>query len=139
MWTTVVESNDLRAYGLDDPVILGQAVERAPQVFAALWIAKTLPGDRYPLETDEAIEAAMDAIVTDGDRFLFPGVTISRSDARDLFPHEFLPVIDAADLVRKVSLAIIISHQAERTRVLARIADGTLQPKASHPLPEEIA
>jgi hypothetical protein len=125
------------AYGLDDPEILQEATQLAPELFSALLLAKRI-GDRLPITSDTDIEALLGvAAEADGD-FVFPGVHIRKLEARDRFPNEFLPVTDRRDLVRKAYLAITIEHQRREHSQREKIHTGKVRLTASHPLPERI-
>ena len=55
------------------------------------------------------------------------------------FPDEFLPIQDKLDLLRKVYLAIIISHREASKRAWAKANDGSTTLLASHPIPTEVS
>lgn len=125
-------------YGLDDPEVLRQATELSPELFAALAIAKKVEPAAFPLKTDKAIEGALAAAANEGSDFRVPGVVITPTAARDHFPNEFLPVVNRADLVRKIYLAIVINHTASARREIAKVDRSTLRDRISHPMPKEL-
>lgn len=131
------KSPELADYGLTDPDVLEIAVQMAPELFAALHIAHSLDSSHFPIQSDAAIEKALEAVANDGKQFALPGVQISGKAARDHFPDEFLPVTDRFDLLRKVYLAIIINHRESALDTWAKVQNGSLKLNASHPLPTE--
>lgn len=131
-------SEAIENFGLDDEEMLREAKELAPELFAALEIAKSVPVSDFPLESDEHIERVLGAVANEGGNFKVPGVIITPKAARDYFPNEFLPVTDRGDLVRKIYLAIVINHSEHAKRQVAKLERTGLQERISHPLPTEL-
>ncbi|MEP7122167.1 MAG: hypothetical protein ABJE95_14705 [Byssovorax sp.] len=127
----------LEAFGLDDPEVLEQATHLAPELFAALAIARSLDSATFPITSDDGIEKALAAAANSGDRFATPGVTITPKKARDSFPNEFLPVRNRVDFVKKVYLAIVIDHKAAAQREIDQLDKAQMKLRASHPIPKE--
>jgi hypothetical protein len=128
----------LEDYGLTDPIVLEAAVRMAPALFIALHIAHRLDSSHFPIESDAAIERALDSIANDGDQFSLGGAKITRQGAKDRFPNEFLPIVDRRDLLDKVYIAIIASHRQSSREEWEKIQSGKKTLKASHPVPKEV-
>lgn len=124
-------------YGLNDENVLKQAAQMAPELFAALVISKNISPSTYPITSDREIEGALSSLLEGKDsRLEFPGVRISPEGAKENFPNDFLPVIDALDLFKKVYLAILIHHEEQARKDREALNLSLSQLKASHPLPE---
>ena len=134
------DTNPLKAddYGLTDPAILEVALRVAPILFMALRIAHTLDNSHYPIDSSQKIEKALHTIMGDGDEFALAGHRITKNAAKHQFPNEFLPIVDKYDLIRKVYLAIVISHQNSARSEWEAIKTGKKKIDASHPTPTEV-
>src|SRR5260370_39423593 len=110
--------DDLAVEALKDSELLDQAVALAPDLFAVLAIAGGAERERFPLESADDLEGVLRTFVGTGEQFHSRGVTFSVQEALEQFPHEFFPVADRRDLLKKGYLAILGSHAATSQRRL---------------------
>ncbi len=128
----------LDEYALHDKAILKLAIELAPELFAALSIAKHVKASAFPLKSESELE---NILIHAGDEhgvFEIPNVRITKADCKNQFPKKFLPIVDRFDLIRKIYMAIIIAHQEKSRENLKAIKQGKRQLGASHPFDLEV-